>query len=127
VEAPNRAAAAEYYPAAWWTSLMEAPPASEFPIGDIRDQAQWIREIKADWIRQQYGLKPMREWHPDNPAFKALGLTTTRDVLNYVRNAGQYAEFGGFMNLDRLGDVGLPIYANWIDAIRNGAIPEAPP
>jgi streptogramin lyase len=127
LEAPNAAAAAQYYPAAWWASLLEGPPAHAFPIGKIQTQAEWVRLIKADWIRQQYGLKPMRELHPDNPAFKALGLRTTLDVLNYMRDAGQYVEFGGFANFDQLGAVGLPIYAKWIDAIRAGAIPEAPP
>jgi streptogramin lyase len=127
VDAPNRAAAAEYYPAAWWASLLEAPPASAFPIGDIPNQAEWVRLIKGDWTRQQYGLKPMRELNPDNPTFKALGLTTTRDILNYMRNAGQYVEFGGFTNFDRLGEAGLPVFVNWIEAIRRGAIPEAPP
>ena len=33
---PDRIAAAQYFPAAWWTSLMEAPPESAFPIGDIQ-------------------------------------------------------------------------------------------
>lgn len=69
----------------------------------------------------------MRDLHPGNPTFSALGLKTTLDVLNYMRDAGQYVEFGGFANFDRLGDVGLRIYANWIDAIRAGAVPEAPP
>ena len=87
--APNPAAAAQYYPAASWTSLIEAPQASAFPIGDIKTQGEWVRLIKGDWIRQQYGLKPMRELHPDNPTFKALGLKTTLDVLNYMRDAGQ--------------------------------------
>jgi hypothetical protein len=127
VEAPNRAAAAQYFPAASWTSLIEAPPPSAFPMGDIPDQAEWLRLIKGDWIRQQYGLKPMRELNPDNPTYKALGLTTTRQVLDYVRNAGQYVEFGGFTNFNRLGESGIQTYVNWIEAIRNGAIPEAPP
>jgi hypothetical protein len=123
---PDRIAAAQYYPAAWWTSLMEAPAADAFPIGDIQTQAEWVRLIKQDWIRQQYGLAPMREYHPDNPTFAALGLETTLDVLNYMRDAGQYVEFGGFADFDQLGDVGLQIYANWIDDIRAGAIPEPP-
>jgi len=122
----DRAAAAEYYPAAWWTSLIEAPPADAFPIGDIQTQDEWIRLIKGDWIRQQYGLKAMRDFNPDNPKFRELGLETTADVLRYLTTAGQYAEFGGFMDIERLGDVGLQIYANWIDDIRGGAIPEPP-
>jgi hypothetical protein len=125
--APNPAAAAQYYPAAWWASLIEAPPASAFPIGNIKTPGEWVRLIKADWIRQQYGLKPMRELHPDNPTFKSLGLRTTLDVLNYMKDAGQYVEFGGFANFDELGTVGLPIYAKWIDAMRAGAVPPAPP
>ena len=127
VAAPPAAAAAQYYPAAWWASLLEAPRADAFPIGKIATQGEWVRLIKGDWIRQQYGLKPMRELHPDNPTFKALGLKTTLDVLNYMRDAGQYVEFGGFANFDQLGAAGLPIYAKWIDAMRAGAVPEAPP
>jgi hypothetical protein len=126
-DAPNPAAAAQYYPAASWASLIEAPRADAFPIGRIQTQSQWVQMIKGDWIRQQYGLKPMRELHPDNPTFKALGLKTTTDVLNYMRDAGQYVEFGGFANFDQLGPVGLPIYAKWIDAIHAGAVPATPP
>ena len=75
----------------------------------------------------QSGHKPMRELNPDNPTFKALGLSTTRDILNYMRTAGQYVEFGGFTDFNRLGEGGLQTYVNWIEAIRGGAIPEAPP
>ena len=102
VASASKIAAAQYYPAAWWTSLIEAPTADAFPIGDIQNQSEWIRLIKRYWLRQQYGLAPMRNLHPDNPTFAALGLETTLDVLNYMKDAGQYAEFEGVDGLRNL-------------------------
>src|SRR5437762_12071744 len=56
VPAPNARAAAEYYPAGYWLSLMHPPAKSEFPgtgvegngiSPNIRSQADWIRTIKS--------------------------------------------------------------------------------
>ena len=55
VIAPNARAAAEYYPAGYWFSLMKAPPASDFPgtgpTGNgiapaMRSQPEWLRQMK---------------------------------------------------------------------------------
>ena len=56
VVAPDARAAAEYYPAGYWFSLLKMPDKSEFPgtgpqgngiAPTIRSQAQWIRSIKS--------------------------------------------------------------------------------
>src|SRR6186713_2751210 len=56
VAAPNAKAAAQYYPAGYWFSLMRIPEKSEFPgtgpegngIGTaMRSQAEWLRELKS--------------------------------------------------------------------------------
>ena len=53
--APNAKAAAEYYPAGYWFSLMKAPDAKEFPgtgpsgngiAPGMRSQAEWLRQMK---------------------------------------------------------------------------------
>src|SRR5436190_23913603 len=49
VPAPNDAAAAQYYPAAYWFAMLKIPPASEFggsgkiPAGITRDN--WLRQM----------------------------------------------------------------------------------
>src|SRR5205807_2072343 len=51
VPAPNEAAAAQYYPAIYWYSMMKIPPASEFgkKDGEIPEkvtQSQWLTALK---------------------------------------------------------------------------------
>src|SRR6185436_6545410 len=55
--APNRAAAAKYYPAMYWYSMLKIPPANMFPgtgpNGNgmsvaLKDQGQWLRYAKTD-------------------------------------------------------------------------------
>src|SRR5450755_4436058 len=57
VIAPDARAAAEYYPAAYWYSLLHIPPKSDFPgTGEkgngiserIVDQANWVENVKTD-------------------------------------------------------------------------------
>jgi hypothetical protein len=55
VIAPDAKAAAEYYPAGYWFSLMKAPDAKEFPgtgpsgngiAPGMRSQAEWLRQAR---------------------------------------------------------------------------------
>src|ERR1700719_1948868 len=57
VVAPSAKEAAEYYPAAYWYSLVHIPPKSDFPgtgpsgngISErIKDQGEWMKYIKTD-------------------------------------------------------------------------------
>ena len=70
--APNPRAAAEYYPASYWYSLLQVPDKSEFPgtgpqgngiSPNIKSQAQWLELIKTDscWSCHQLGNKATRE------------------------------------------------------------------
>src|SRR5215470_2520425 len=58
VPAPNAAAAAQYYPAQYWWSMMQLPPKSDFPgtgagpggngiAQNIKSQGEWVRNIVA--------------------------------------------------------------------------------
>src|SRR5262247_229868 len=55
VQAPNRTAAAQYYPGVWWYAMMKIPEANMFPgtgangngmPAALRDQGQWLRFTK---------------------------------------------------------------------------------
>src|SRR5882724_3036145 len=69
VVAPNAAAAAEYYPAIYWYSMLKVPEKSEFPgkAGGtmpeaMKSQAQWLDIVKTDgcYTCHQLGNKATR-------------------------------------------------------------------
>src|SRR6059036_769667 len=70
--APGPKAAAEYYPAAYWFSLIQVPAKNEFPgtgpngngiSENMRSQGQWVRQLKTDGCVtcHQLGNKATRE------------------------------------------------------------------
>ena len=46
VTAPSAAAAAEYYPAIYWYSMLRIPAKSEFPVGKVAHQGEWLHVVK---------------------------------------------------------------------------------
>ena len=72
----EREAAAAYYPAQYWFSLLEVPPKSDFPgtgpqgngiSPSVKSQGEWIRNvINTDGCSgcHQLGSKATRELHP---------------------------------------------------------------
>jgi hypothetical protein len=119
VAAPNARAAAAYYPAQYWFSLLEVPPKSDFPgtgpqgngiSPSMKSQGEWIRNvINTDGCSgcHQLGSKATRELHPFYAGMK------TPEAWEKRIQAGQA---GGGMN-NRFGQVGraraIAMYANW--------------
>lgn len=77
VVAPDPAAAAQYYPALWWYSMLEIPPASDFPgtgtgpggngiDARIKTQQAWLDAVKTDGCQSchQLGDKATRTLSP---------------------------------------------------------------
>ena len=132
VSASSPAAAAQYYPAAHWLSLMEMPAKSEFPgTGDsgngiapnMKSQGDWIRSVKSGGCTACHalGTKATREI----PA--ALGpFATTPAAWDRRLKSGQA---GGQMS-NALNNFGrarvLKMFADWTDRIRAGEVPPAP-
>ena len=48
VPAPSATAAAEYYPAIYWYSMLEVPDKSEFPVAAVKSQVQWLDVVKTN-------------------------------------------------------------------------------
>jgi hypothetical protein len=131
--APDARAAAEYYPAGYWWSLLRVPAKTEFPgtgpggngiSPNMRSQAEWLRSLKSGgcWACHQIGNKATREI----PA--ALG-TFPSSVHAWERRI-QSGQAGGNMmsGLNTLGrERALAVLAEWTDRIAAGAIPPAPP
>jgi hypothetical protein len=137
VEAPDAKAAAQYYPANYWYSLLHVPPKQAFPmkvdvpapvgggpaVGSmtIATQEQWISQLKGCVICHQMGDKATREIPP------GLGkYTSTFEAWEQVLRIGGNA--GGANLVNQMGhEQMVGFYADWTDRIAAGEVPEAPP
>jgi hypothetical protein len=135
VPAPDKRAAAQYYPAQYWFALLQVPPKSDFPgTGDtgngisanIKSQGEWIRQIvNTDGCTgcHQMGGKATREIP------KSIASASEDSVSAWDRRI-QSGQAGGGMNA-RFTQVGrhraLKMYADWSDRIENGELPSATP
>jgi hypothetical protein len=131
--APSAKAAAEYYPAGYWFSLLGIPGKHEFPgtgptgngiAPTIKSQAEWLRSLKSGgcWACHQLGNKATREIPP------ALG-TFPSSVHAWDRRIQSGQAGGNMMNgLNALGrERALKEFAAWTDRIAAGELPPAPP
>jgi hypothetical protein len=131
VAAPDARAAAQYYPAGYWFSLLQVPDKSEFPgTGQqgnglsSRSQADLLRTIKSGSCMacHQLGNKATREIPPGLGHFPSTAAAWDRRV-----QSGQAG--GGMSNtLNQLGRQRmLSMFADWTDRIAAGEVPPAPP
>jgi hypothetical protein len=133
VVAPNERAAAEYYPAVYWFSLLRVPDKSNFPgtgpkgngiPENMKSQGQWLHLLKTDscWSCHQMGDKATREIPKSLGHFDSSTAAWARRVLS--------GQAGGNMinGLAQLGpERALPMFADWTDRIAAGELPPAPP
>jgi hypothetical protein len=130
--APNPRAAAEYYPAGYWYSLIKVPAESEFPgTGPQGNGINPVFKTQADYVRllknnsclgcHQMGSKGTRELHP------ALG-TFPNSVQAWEQRlkAGQ-AGGAMFGQVQQTGPRTLRMFADWTDRIAAGEVPPTPP
>jgi hypothetical protein len=131
--APNPRAAAEYYPAIYWFSLLRVPDKSEFPgtgpkgngiPENMKSQGQWLHFLKTDscWSCHQIGDKATREIPKSLGHFDSSTAAWARRLLS-----GQ----AGNNMINGLGQLGperaLPMFADWTDRIATGELPPSPP
>src|SRR5688572_10958163 len=103
--APSPRVAAEYYPAQYWLSLLQMPPASDFPgtgpsgngiSPNIRSQGEWIRNIvNTDGCTgcHQMGGKATREIPEQLGKFPTSAAAWERRVQSGQAGAGMLARF----------------------------------
>src|SRR6187549_1205023 len=123
VPAPNARAAAAYYPAGHWLSLLKVPDKSEFPgtglqgngiSPNVKSQADWVRTIKSGTCMacHQLGSKGTREIPA---AFKTLPTS----FAQWERRV-QSGQAGAQM-MGAIGQLGhkrvLEQFADWTDRI----------
>ena len=133
VVAPDPHAAAQYYPAGYWLSLISVPDADQFPgtgpdgngiSPAMESQAHWIRYLKSGGCAacHQLGTKATREIPGELGDFASTEAAWERRI--------QSGQAGGSMisGLSRMGlQAGLKMFADWTDRIVAGEVPPAPP
>jgi hypothetical protein len=134
VPAPSPRVAAEYYPAQYWLSLLQVPPASDFPgtgptgngiSPSMKSQGEWIRNvINTDGCTgcHQMGNKATREIPETLGRFENSRAAWDRRI--------QSGQAGGGMS-SRFTQVGRPralaMWADWTDRIAAGELPAVAP
>ena len=134
VPAPDPRAAAEYYPAGYWLSLLRVPEAHEFPgSGDggngispnVEHQAQLLRLLKSGNCTacHQLGGIGTRRIPAELGEFESSLAAWDRRIKSGQAGAGMSA------GLDRMGrSAMLEMFADWTDRIAAGEVPaEEPP
>ena len=133
VVAPDPHAAAEYYPAGYWFSLLNVPDKSKFPgtgpegngvAPSMLNQAQFLRTIKSGTCLacHQLGSKGTREFPPSLGKFNSSEEAWERRLAS--------GQAGGSM-ISTIHQVGkeevLRMFADWTDRIAKGEVPQTPP
>ena len=131
--APSPAAAAEYYPAIYWYSMLKVPDKSEFPgtgpSGNgipvaLKSQAQWLDVVKTNgcYTCHQLGNKATRTIPKELGQFSSSTEAWARRVVS-----GQ-AMTQMLNNLGRLDPKrATALFADWTDRIAAGELPASPP
>ena len=134
VAAPSPKAAAEYYPAQYWWSLLRVPDSGDFPgtgpqgngiSPNINSQAEWISEVvgtDACVSCHGMGTKATRTIPASLGVFDSSAAAWERRVQSGQAGAGM---------LGRLTQAGkgraIGMYADWTDRIAAGEIPAVAP
>jgi len=128
VAAPNEAAAAQYYPAIYWYSMLEIPRASEFGgnsrIPKERTQADWLKQMKNIGCIgcHQLGQASTRTIPA---AFAHIGSSEEAWVRRL--QAGQSGEQMTNQLAGNFAAVPYKYYGQWTDRIAKGELPFAKP
>jgi hypothetical protein len=128
VKAPDAAAAAHYYPAIYWYSMLKIPPASDFggksDIPASVTQTEWIQRMKnVDCVGcHQLGQESTRTIPAALGQFKSGEQAWIRRI-----QSGQYGEQMTSRIAKQLGGVPYRHFGDWTDRIANGELPFAHP
>jgi hypothetical protein len=132
VAAPDPRAAAYYYPAGYWYSMLELPAAHEFPgtgpegngiSPNLQHQAQWRSLIGNNFCLNchQMGGLGTREL-PDELGSFDSSVEAWQHRLRAGQAGGPMVSATSFM-----GPRSVQLFAEWTDRIAAGDIPPAPP
>jgi len=124
VAAPNAAAAAEYYPAMYWFSLIRVPEKHEFPLEKIKSQGEWLNIVKSGACQSCHalGTPGMRKIPKELGEFKDSTEAWERRLMSGSAQAFMARDIG---RLDT--QRALKLFADWTDRVAAGELPFAKP
>jgi hypothetical protein len=128
VPAANDAQAAQYYPAIYWYSMLEIPPASEFgghtKIPKERTQIDWLKQVKNIGCVgcHQLGQAATRTIEPSLGKFENSEQAWVRRI-----QSGQSGEQMTMQLAGNFGGAPYKYYGDWTDRIAKGELPFAKP
>ena len=132
VVAPNEAAAAKYYPAIYWYSMMKIPEASEFggkgKIPERLTQNEYLNLMKSNGCANCHsqGVLAMRTFPKDVPY--PLGKFANSIEAWFRRiQSGQGGVPMFATAVKELGAAAFPYFADYTDRIAKGELPHAKP
>ena len=132
VVAPNDAAAAKYYPAIYWYSMLKIPATSEFggksKIPAKITQTEWLNSMKSNGCIgcHQLGQLSTRTF-PRNVPFPLNDYKTSEEAWFRRIQSGQSGESMFNTLVKNLGGAPMGYYADWTDRIAKGELPHAKP
>jgi hypothetical protein len=119
VAAPSPAAAAQYYPAIYWYSMLKIPDKSEFPLGKVQHQGEWLNIVKSNACIACHALgTPGTRTMPKDFAHMKSSDAWARRVQSgqaLTQMARDVSRFGTPRAFDQFGD--------WTDRIAAGELP----
>jgi hypothetical protein len=128
VPAPNDAAAAHYYPAIYWFSMLKIPPAKDFggstDIPKDITQENWLRQMNnVDCIGcHQLGQESTRTIPAQFGHFKSGEEAWMRRI-----QSGQAGEMMTNRIAGQFGGVPFKYFGDWTDRIAKGELPKSKP
>jgi hypothetical protein len=124
VVAPSEAAAAEFYPAIYWYSMLKIPDKSEFPSGKVKSQNEWLNVVKTNGCVtcHQMGNKATRTIPQELGEFKSSTDAWARRIVS-----GQAMT----TMLTRINELGAEkangLFGDWTNRIAGGELPKSKP
>jgi hypothetical protein len=131
VGAPSDAAAAEYYPAIYWYSMLKIPDKSEFggkgKIPAKMTQDRWIDAMKINGCANchQLGTLATRTFPKNVP--HPINMANSEEAWFRRIQSGQAGEMMFNIAVKELGAAPLRYFADWTDRIAKGELPHAKP
>jgi hypothetical protein len=133
VRAPNPKAAAEYYPAGYWYSLLGVPDKAEFAATgearhgiaeNLKEQGDWLRMLKSGGCTACHalGTKGTREIPPMFNDFPTSRAKWERRLQSGQAGTQMTNAVNGFGKA-RV----IELFADWTDRIAAGEVPPEPP
>jgi hypothetical protein len=121
--APSPAAAAEYYPPIYWYSMLRIPQKSEFPVGNLKSQPEWVNTVKTNGCMSCHALgtkgtrtMPKDFAHMNSTEAWARRIASGQAMTQMINAASRLGPMRGF-----------ELFADWTDRIAAGELPFAKP